>query len=83
MPAEVFSPSLSDGFAIVHPESKAESYNSMGRRQQSGRADETRSAATSIGTVSGEAEKKGKDVDETPFASSSSTLTKRTRAVGS
>lgn len=83
MPAQVFSASLSDGFAVINPESKAEPYNSVGHGQQACRTDEPRTASTSVGTVAGEVDKKGKDVDQTPFASSSSTLTKRTRAVGS
>ncbi|CDJ43157.1 fatty acyl-CoA desaturase, putative [Eimeria tenella] len=76
MPAEVFSASLSDGFAVVNPDSRPEYYNSLGH-QQTRRADEQGAPAN------GEVEKKAKDLDETPFAASSSTLTKRTRAVGS
>lgn len=82
MPAEVFSASLSDGFAVVHPESRGEYYNTLGHPQQAHRPDES-GGATSVAPTGGEVEKKAKDVDERPFASSSSTLTKRTRAVGS
>ncbi|KAL8436393.1 hypothetical protein ACSSS7_001793 [Eimeria intestinalis] len=79
MPAEVFCPSLSEGFAIVNPDSKAEYYNSMGRGQQDRRTDELRTSTMGLAEV----EKKVKDMDPAPFASASSTITKRTRAVGS
>ncbi|CDJ29508.1 fatty acyl-CoA desaturase, putative [Eimeria mitis] len=77
MPAEVFSASLSDGFAVVHPDSRPEYYNSLGQPTQTRRAEESGTSAN------GEVDKKAKDLDEMPFAASSSTLTKRTRAVGS
>ncbi|KAL8452262.1 hypothetical protein Emed_001423 [Eimeria media] len=79
MPAEVFSASLSEGFAIVNPDSKAEYYNSMGGGQQGRRTDELRTATMGLAEV----DKKAKDMDQVPFASASSTITKRTRAVGS
>ncbi|KAL8446148.1 hypothetical protein Emag_004834 [Eimeria magna] len=79
MPAEVFSASLSEGFAIVNPDSKAEYYNSMGRGQQGRRTDELRTATMGLAEV----DKKAKEMEQVPFASASSTITKRTRAVGS
>lgn len=83
MPAEVFSPSLSDGFPVVNPDSLKEYYNSIAHAQQAHRAHEKRPAAMSVFAGAEEAEKKAKDMDEMPFSSSSSTITKRTRAVGS
>ncbi|XP_026193456.1 uncharacterized protein LOC34619756 [Cyclospora cayetanensis] len=77
MPAEVFSASLSDGFANIHPEARLEYYNTVEHPGPSRRPEETAASA------GGDTEKKTKGVDETAFASSSSTLTKRTRAVGS
>ncbi|CDJ61496.1 fatty acyl-CoA desaturase, putative [Eimeria maxima] len=77
MPAEVFSASLSDGFAVVHPDSRPEYYNSLGQPAQERRAEEPGTS------TNGEVDKKAKDLDEAPFGASSSTLTKRTRAVGS
>lgn len=80
LPAEVLNASLSEGFPVVHSESKEEQYNSVGRAHH---LDETRTAATAVVSATGELEKKAKDMDEFAFSSSSSTLTKRTRAVGS
>lgn len=83
MPAEVFSASLSDGFAVVFPEAREEYYNTLGQPKQAHRQDDSGATTASVASAGGEVEKKAKDVDEMPFASSSSTLTKRTRAVGS
>lgn len=83
MPAEAFSASLAEGFAIVHPESKAEYYNSVEHPEQTCRADESGTPAASIAAATGDVEKKAKAVDETLFSSSSSKITKRNRAVGS
>lgn len=83
MPAEAFSASLSDGFAVAHPESRPEPYNTVEHTQAACRANEQGVSEPLIGAAGVETEKKAKDVEETPFGASSSTLTKRTRAVGS
>lgn len=83
MPAEAFSAPLSDGFAVAHPESKPEAYNTVEHTQAACRASEQGVSEPLIGAAGVETEKKAKDVEETPFGASSSTLTKRTRAVGS
>ena len=82
MPADVFNAALSDGFAVIYPEARPEYYNTQEHPQAARRADEQAHTEALTATVGGEVDKKMKTIDE-PFASPSSALTKRTRAVGS